>query len=787
MSDLGGGVPGTSSTVRGLGARVEIWRDGLGIPHVRAASTRDAFVGQGFVHAQDRLWQMEYDRRRAYGRWAEVAGPDAVAQDVQMRRFRLEASARADYAAVDAVTRDMLDAFAEGVNAFGAGAPAPGVEFQLADFRPEPWQPWDSAAVFKVRHILMGTWQVKAWRARLVRHLGAARAAALCPGTQGHPVLIVPPGALFEGPDDQGVAAALEALTAAEASLPALPEWEVGSNNWALSGRFTASGKPLVAGDPHRPLDVPSVYYQNHIASPEFDAIGLSFPGVPGLSHFGHNAHVAWCVTHAQADYQDLYVERFDRDDPGRYEFEGRWRRAEVARETIRVRGAAPVPIDVTVTHHGPIVLGDPGLGHAIAFRYTATAAPNRTFEAFLPMLRARSADELRASQRPWVDPANNLVYADVHGAIGYLTRGEVPLRATANAWLPVPGWDGAHEWQGAIPFEAMPALRDPAAGFVATANSRIAGADYPHHLGLDWSPDFRTRRLVDRLRGLTGATVGDMAAIHADRISIPAREMVAILRAHAGEIARAGEGAPPAPGAGGAVAAALARLSAWDGDMDRHLVAPTIYSAFRERLMRDLLEPMLGPLAGEAFAGTPRGAVGHMARLRALLPDLIRAGDRTLLPPGGTWPGALARALAGAVTALRQALGDDASAWTWGRVHTTVPEHPLAPVYPEWAARLNPPPVAMGGDADTVHAASFLPGAPYGVSSTSVARYVFDLADWERSAWVVPLGASGHPGSAHYADQRAAWGEGRLFPMRYVWAAIARDAEAHQVLDPAS
>ena len=185
----------------------------------------------------------------------------------------------------------------------------------------------------------------------------------------------------------------------------------MGSNNWALSGRRTASGKPLVAGDPHRPLDVPSVYYQNHLACPDLDAIGLSFAGVPGLPHFGHNAHVAWCVTHAQADYQDLYVERFDPADPRRYAFEGGWRAAEMTRETSRCAARAPVAIEITVTHHGPIVLGDPRRGAAIAFRYTATARPNRTFEALLPMLRARNADEFEEAQRPWVDPANNLVY----------------------------------------------------------------------------------------------------------------------------------------------------------------------------------------------------------------------------------------------------------------------------------------------------------------------------------------------------------------------------------------
>jgi penicillin amidase len=768
--DLRAAVPDPTGTVRvpSLGSRAEVWRDAEGVPHVRAASVRDAFVAQGFVHAQDRLWHMEYDRRRAYGRWAECAGPAALPEDRQMRRFRLQASARADHAAAGAETRAMLDAYAAGVNAFLGTARALPVECRLLGLRPEPWQPWDSLAVFKVRHVLMGTWQTKAWRARLLRHLGAARAAYLCPGTAPNPMLIVPPGVMYRGPAWDG----LKELSEGEAALAHLPEWESGSNNWAVAGARTASGKPLVAGDPHRPIDVPNVYYQNHLACPEFDAIGLSFPGVPGFPHFGHNAHVAWCVTHTAADYQDLFFERFDPADPRRYEFRGGWREAEVVRETIEVRGGPPEPIEVTVTHHGPVVLGDPRSGGALSFRYTATAEPNPTLESILPTLRARSAAELEAAMRPWVDPVNNVVFGDVHGAIGYRTRGRLPLRPMANAWLPVPGWDGAHEWQGSIPFEEMPVVRDPATGFVATANSRVAGADYPHYIGMDYAPDSRTRRLVERLSTLRGATVADMAAIHADRVSLPARDFVALLGGVTvdGDLARR----------------ALELVRGWDGVMAADSPAATVYAAFRERLLRDLMVPYLGPLAAEAFAGAPRGAVAHMARFRARLADLVRRDDRTLLPPGTGWPAAMARAFTAAVADLARTLGPDLATWRWGRVHGTQPRHPLSAAFPEAAPLLDPPAVAMGGDGDTVQAAGFIATAGYGITVTSVARYAFDLGDWERSGWVVPLGVSGHPGSPHYADQVAAWREVRLLPMRYGWDRIRAEAEAHQVLDPA-
>lgn len=769
--DLAAGLPDLQRSISaaGLAARVDVFRDPQGIPHIRAASLQDAFFAQGFVHAQDRLWQMEYDRRRAYGRWAEYAGPTAADGDVQMRRFRLEASARADHAAVAPGTREIVESYAAGVNAFIETTRALPVEFQIVGARPEPWQPWDSFAVYKVRHVLMGVWQTKAWRGRLVRHLGPELTAQLCPGTPPTPVLIVPPGVEYSGPAIDG----LQELTDAEAALAEVAALDGGSNNWAVSGRRTASGKPLVAGDPHRPLDVPNVYYQNHLACPEFDAIGLSFAGVPGFPHFGHNSAVAWCVTHTAADYQDLYIERFDPVDPGRYRFKDEWRQAETTRETIVIRGAAPREIDVTVTHHGPVVLGDPGSGHAIAFRYTATAAPDRTFDALLPMLRATSADQLEGAMRSWVDPVNNFVFADVHGAIGYRTRGQVPIRPMANAWVPVPGWDGAHEWQSVIPFEEMPAVRDPATGFVATANSKVAGADYPHYIGLDYAPDFRTRRVVERLTQLEGARVEDMASIHADRVSLPGRDLVDLVQK-----LTVPSTSPARP--------ALDALLAWDGEMDREGVAPTVYSALRERLMRDLMSPILGPLTAEAFAGTPRGAVAHMSRLRARLGDMIRQDDRTLLPPGTEWMTTLERALHAAVGDLTALLGPDVSTWRWGRIHGTQPQHTLSAAFPELAPALNPPRVPIGGDGDTVQAASYIASAGYGLTSTSVARYVFDLADWERSGWVVPLGSSGHPGSPHYADQAPAWAEVRLLPMRYGWERIERDAESRQQLLPA-
>ena len=769
--DLKSALPDTSSAValRGLNDAVEVLRDTYGIPHVKAGSVHDAFFGQGYATAQDRLWHMDYDRRRAYGRWAEYAGEVALEQDLMMRRFQLAASARRDYGALNGETVALLDAYTAGVNAFIDTTDSLPVEYALVRSRPERWEPWDCLAVFKVRHILMGGYEAKLWRARMVNVLGPEKTAELCRGYQRGHLLIVPPGVDYDGPFADG----LKAFSDAAQDIGWLAETDSGSNSWALAGSRTASGKPLVAGDPHRPLDTPNVYYQNHIACPEFDAIGLSFPGFPAFPHFGHNENVAWCVTHAGADYQDLYLERFDEGNPARYEFQGSWLEADVRHEIIKVRGGKDVEIDALVTQHGPIVAGDPAGGHAVAFKYTATSGTNRFSEAILPMLRSTSADELDESMRPWVDPCNNFVFADVHGNIGYLNRGRVPIRSMANAWLPVPGWTGQHEWDGDIPFEELARIRNPDTGLIVTANNRIVGQDYPYHISLDYAPEHRARRILGRLSDLRNATVEDMASVHSEKVSIPAQTYSRLLS----QIAPIDDRS----------AMAKEVLDSWDGSMDRDSVAPTIYSAFRLKLNRELLEYHLGPLAEEALAAGGRGAPSHLRQLEALFVTLARENDLGLLPGGNDWSGVLAHALSDGVAWLAEWLGEDIDAWRWGRVHATSPRHTLSESFPDLGAVLDPPSVPMGGDGDTPQAGSYASSEPFTMTGLSVARYVFDTSDWDSSAWVVPLGASGHPGSPHYADQTPEWSDLKLVPMLYSWERLAAAAESSQTLTPGS
>ena len=757
----------------GLHAAVQVWRDEWGIPHIRATGEHDAWFTQGFVTAQDRLWAMEYDRRRAVGRWAEAAGVSAVGQDMQMRRLRLEDAARADCAAAGPRAQAMFQAYADGVNAFiNSHAPLP-AEYGITGMTPEPWEPWHSLAVYKVRHIFMGVFESKAWRARLVRELGPERAAQLFPSyPPGQPV-IIPTGADFSGSADVGYQQLLDGA----ANLNLIGEMDSGSNSWVISGERTATGKPILAGDSHRGLDVPSVYYQNHVACDAFEVVGNSFAGVPGFPHFGHNQWVAWCVTHTSADYQDLYIERFNDADASLYQRQDDWYNADVRDEVIKVRGGGDVHLRTWATHHGPVVGGDPMSGYGLALRYTATPIFYRDqgdpWTDILPaMLEAQNVHQLADSMNGWVDPVNNFVMADVDGNIGYQCRGEIPRRPDdAPAPLPVPGWDGQHEWQGSIPFNELPRYINPPEGYIVTANNRPVADDYPYYISMDFAPGYRAMRVAERIRTMPNPSANDMGRIHSERVSLPAQAYVAALQA------------VPMP-ADPAVAVALARLQAWSGAMDADAVEPTIYSAARDVLQWRILKHNVGEnLAALSWHPVDRGRGGFVNRFRILMNDAIAAGDPSLLPSGETWPSALAASLEEAVAILGNRLGPDLDTWRWNKLHRAKPQHPLAMANPELASLLNPPEIPTGGDGDTPWAGSYSPADFATVGGLSVFRYAYDLGNWENSLWAVPLGASGHPASNHYADQSDMWRRVQMTQMRYDWEGIKANAKTTQTL----
>jgi len=765
--DLKSAIPSLTGSVqlRGLQGTVKVFRDRYGIPHMKAESELDAFFAQGFVTAQDRLWHMEYDRRRGSGRWAEAVGESAVAQDKMMRRFRLEASAKADYQVMDPHTKDVFDAYAAGVNAFITSGDALPVEYRITRLEPEPWQPWDGLTAYKVRHISMGVFESKVWRARMVREVGPEAAGKLFPGFEPGYLMILPPGSTSPGPLDEG----LKELAEGAAGLNHLNEMDSGSNSWVLSGAETATGKPILAGDSHRALDTPSAYYQNQVACPEFDVVGLSFPGVPGFPHFGHNGRVSWSVTHTAADYQDLYVERFQ---DGKYLYKDRWLDAETHDETIKVRDGTDVHIKVTVTQHGPVIAGYPDQGSGLAFKYTATERASTWPEILWRMLRVENSKELVDSMSGWVDPCNNLLFADIHGNMGYLCRGRIPIRSRVNGWLPVPGWMGEHEWEGDIPFDELPVSINPPEGYIATANNRPVGDDYPHYIAIDFTPEFRVRLVTEGLKSLHRPTAEDMEQVHAQRVSIPALAYLGVVKQIDPKDA--------------AIKAAKDLLLDWNGEMNANQVQPTIYSAMRDAMLKEVLETNLTEkLAYDAWHPADRGLGSFSNRLKARLVAMIEQDDRSLLPEGDTWPTAVARALSKAVATLSERLGGDMGQWQWERVHQARPKHNLSAAFPELAELLDPPAIPSSGDGDTPLQGGYSPANPATVTSLSVARYSYDPSDWENSLWVVPLGSSGHPGSPHYADQSETWRQVKKIPMGYDWGRIEASCETKQTLEP--
>ena len=765
--DLKSAIPSLTGSVqlRGLQGTVKVFRDRYGIPHMKAESELDAFFAQGFVTAQDRLWHMEYDHRRGSGRWAEAVGESAVAQDKMMRRFRLEASAKADYQVMDPHTKDVFDAYAAGVNAFITSGDALPVEYRITRLEPEPWQPWDGLTAYKVRHISMGVFESKVWRARMVREVGPEAAGKLFPGFEPGYLMILPPGSTSPGPLDEG----LKELAEGAAGLNHLNEMDSGSNSWVLSGAETATGKPILAGDSHRALDTPSAYYQNQVACPEFDVVGLSFPGVPGFPHFGHNGRVSWSVTHTAADYQDLYVERFQ---DGKYLYKDRWLDAETHDETIKVRDGTDVHTKVTVTQHGPVIAGYPDQGSGLAFKYTATERASTWPEILWRMLRVENSKELVDSMSGWVDPCNNLLFADIHGNMGYLCRGRIPIRSRVNGWLPVPGWMGEHEWEGDIPFDELPVSINPPEGYIATANNRPVGDDYPHYIAIDFTPEFRVRLVTEGLKSLHRPTAEDMEQVHAQRVSIPALAYLGVVKQIDPKDA--------------AIKAAKDLLLDWNGEMNANQVQPTIYSAMRDAMLKEVLETNLTEkLAYDAWHPADRGLGSFSNRLKARLVAMIEQDDRSLLPEGDTWPTAVARALSKAVATLSERLGGDMGQWQWERVHQARPKHNLSAAFPELAELLDPPAIPSSGDGDTPLQGGYSPANPATVTSLSVARYSYDPSDWENSLWVVPLGSSGHPGSPHYADQSETWRQVKMIPMGYDWGRIEASCETKQTLEP--
>ena len=754
-------------SVPGLASDVDIFRDQYGIPHVHAESRLDAYFGQGFVTAQDRLWQMEYDRLRGSGRWAEIAGISALDQDKTVRKFGLRRSAERDYHELNKPTQAIFQAYAHGVNAFINTADALPPEYDLCDLRPEKWEPWHGLIIYKIRHILMGLFESKLWRYTLSKEIGAEKTAALFPQYKDSDFLILPPGHRYS----EKLSHLAEELENALRVLNPNHESDSGSNSWVLSGALTETGLPILAGDSHRALDTPNVYYQNHMRCPEFDVIGLSFPGIPAFPHFGHNESVAWSVTHTFADYQDIYVEEFNPDNDSKYRSQNGWETASESQEVFAIKDHAPQTMKVWTTQHGPIICGSPQDGYALALKYTATHGPTTWAESLHEMLLSQNLHHLKSSMKKWEDPCNNLLMADTKGNIGYLCRGHIPIRPRQNGLLPVPGWDPQYEWTGRIPFDDLPSETNPSSGFISTANNKPVGDAYPYFISVDFALGYRIERINHHLLNNSSSKVTDMKKIHAEKVSIPAsvfREKLCGLDLDYDDN----------------LTEVMEMFQKWDCTMEKTLICPTIYSVLRDNVVAELLTEQLGgKLYKLVWEPADRGRVTFLNRFKALVTDHLREDNTTLLKKGDTWSGILIRNLSKTLDILSETLGASPTNWTWGRIHKAEAIHTLSGLFPELASMLNPPQMSVSGDGDTPLAGSYAPANAARVTSLSVARYVYDLSNWDNSSWAIPLGASGNPASPHYYDQSSVWQSIEMVPMYYDWKGIIANSEHHQTL----
>ena len=722
---------------------ITITRDRWGIAHVDAPTAKAAFEAQGYCAAADRLWQMEYDRLKAAGRWAEVAGPVAVREDTFFRRIGIAAAARRDWEDLSPSAKEMTHAYARGVNRWiDQHRDTLPVEFAHHGFAPAAWEAWHCSAVYKVRHVFMGTLMRKLWRGAVLRAAGPELTAAMR-GTPDDATPMVPPTG---GPSIELLDGVDAALDRAADELAGIPDVDGASNSWAVHGSRTASGLPLLAGDPHRGIEFPNVYLQFHMACDAFDVIGLSFPGVPGFAHFGHNADVAWCITHAMADDTDVFIEESHAVTQRRT-------------ETILVRDSDPVEITTGTTPRGPYILGAlDGTQPVLSMNWTGLTRDS-TFECLEPMLFASSCDELESAVEDWVIPANNLLTADVAGDISFKIRGRIIERPPANRWTPVAG-DDEHSWDGIepVPFDQLQHWRNPERGFLVTANNRVS--DDGPYISLDFAGPYRHDRIVERLRDLDRATPADMIAIHADVRSLAAPAICSII-----------SGLKPQTSLG---CAARDLITEWDHEVTSDSAAAVVYGSLRQAWATEVTDQLglTTPTLGEP--GWPRGLdASRMAFDSASI--LLTSGGWELLPDL-TDEGALHRRLAELLDSVAAALadqwGDDPTAWRWVDHHLMVSPHPLALTRPE-AAELHPPVIGVAGDGETVRAGGVAPLHGLRCYSSSCARYVFDVSDWDNSGWVVPHGVSGVRGSGHDLDQRDAWAECALLPMAYSPAAI--------------
>ncbi len=778
-----------SVVVPELKQEVEIGRDQWGVPHIQAKSLEDLLVAQGYVLAQDRLWQMDLLRRAAAGELSEIFGEAALETDRENRTLGFRAAAERNLALMPAEHRAILEAYARGVNRYieERRERLPG-EFLVLRYEPRPWSPVDTLLInaYFYRE-LTNFWKDEIRRATVTERAGPDYAHDLFASESpwDHPLVGViasdkSPAPIKSSnggkhfPTAEGFSVARAEERTDDDALPAAPPttWQAadgilgefadearaaaGSNNWVVGGKHTYSGKPILANDTHLPLDVPSIWYMIHLTAPGWNVKGFAFPGAP-LVIIGHNDRIAWGVTNTGADIQDLYIETFNPDAPNEYRVNGRWVPAQIRRETIRVRGRQDEVLDVVVTRHGPIVRRDGQLAYAL--RWTATEPG--ALEATFPLLgKAQNWSEFREALRGLWGPMQNIVYADVDGNIGFIAAARVPIRRKPTGGVPVPGDTDEYEWTGFIPFEDLPQLYNPPEGLIATANGRIVGPKYSYYLTDNWMAPYRTGRIYDLLSRRKTLRPADCITIQTDVLSPPHRQI-------AEQLLAAGARVRPV---GPRTRSMLGILPSWNGRAETNSEQMSFLEFTRRALLWHLLRPRVGAGVG----------IYQWQRASVFLENVLRDHPDRWLPPGfHNYDELLMTSADLAVQQMElESRRRDPSEWTWGTFSQLRMFHPLGQ-RGLLRRHLSIGPIGISGSLFSVKqvARKFAPSM----------RFVADLANFDNSLMNITLGESGQYLSEHYRDQFPSWYEGRGIAAEFSNALVEKMTEHRLRLRPAA
>jgi penicillin G amidase len=765
-----GSVPQRDGTLAlpGLRAPVTIVRDSYGVPHITAENDHDLFFAQGVVHAQDRLFQMDIERRLARGELAEILGKEALPADRLFRHLGFSARAPALAASWPEETQAVVRAYCDGINAARDALAAWPAEYRLLRTGPRPFVPEDLAALSLLKGLGLSQWADEALLYRMAKRLPRDKMEEILPqvpaaGPEAAPGVDADPAGMPPFP-----ALLAEGLASVRSFAGVLAPPSGGSNAWAVSGERSGTGRPILASDPHLMLPCPSLWYEVHLLAPGLDVYGVSFPGSPGVV-VGHNPRIAWGLTNAMLDDADFFVERIDGEN---VMIRGKWVPMTTRVETIRVRDEADEVVPVRETPHGPILSPViPGVAAALSLRWVGYDGGD-PLGALLRLGRARDREEILAALSRFPFPAQNVVYADAAGRIGLVMAGRIPVRKGGGSLLPVPGNTGEWDWTGYVPFSENPRITDPPEGFVVAANAPVVKPGYRHYISRIHEPPDRARRIEEVLRSRDRHSVEDFERLQSDVKRSEAAETVALaLRA-----ARAGGGDSPT------LDEAARILSGWDFHVAADSAGAALFEAFYRSLVENVFRDDLGDDLFIAFYGSPRLVWNAMDRILA-------RGDSLFLEDAATGrreslEEVAARSLEEAAAFLSQRLGDDPARWSWGRIHQVAFEHPFGRkrFLRRWFS-LGPYPV--GGDGRTVWKGEVRSADDFSVKVGPSMRQVVPLGVRRLARSVVTTGASGHFFERHYRDQTPLWLAGKSHPAWTDPEDIAANAEATLRLVP--